>query len=493
MGQKYAGWRKPESTGLVPGLSFVTSMLAVAALFLVMVLWFFLRAPGAAIVVLVVATVFIAPTMWRIKGTTAGDLLMAWIRTWPIRRKEAHIYETGLYSHLPGGRCAPPGYATPITLADAFDPDSGEDIVGALINLVQNTVTVVLHVRSHDQESLPEEIIDGRVAGWGNFLRIVCEHGDCAGLTVVSETTPETGAPHLVEIESRRSSHAPQLVQELVDEWSEELVTDTIRVTQRIAFTFRHSAGGFRDGVASVSRRLPELRVAATAAGLAADWASSAEIIAFTKAAFNPAAAPLIDEMLAREGDTGLRWSDAGPTYHDASPLRYYLHDSGKSMTYRCYEFPVQPVEDTVLAKVLRPNPRSPYKRVALVYRPHRPSDAKQMTDADFRDSYAGVQQTNRGLVDAGKSMRFDDLSATRDDLAEGHGLVDVGMLVTLTVGYDDTGSDAARALEDAGVTSSLAFSPCWTDQAVMFEAALGIGIYPDMKETTGGFDALGA
>ncbi|MEU8901254.1 SCO6880 family protein [Nocardia sp. NPDC048505] len=504
MGQKYAGWRKPESTGLIPGLNFFTSVLAVVALLIAIGLWFFLGSPLLAIITLVLATILIAPTMWRIKGNTAGELLLAYLRTIPIRRKEATLYRTGLFTHLPGGRVALPGYGSPITLTDAFEPVTGED-VGALVNLVEHTVTVILIVKSHDQESVIESVRDGRVAGWGNFLKIICGHGDIAGVMVVSETTPETGAGYRAHIRSRRSEHAPALAAELLDDAVDNLEIDTLKLSQRIAITFRYNAGGFAEGVASVSQRLPSFRDAIIRAGLGADWATGDDIIAFVKSAYNPAAQPLIEEQMAaplldehgeptgESGRIGLQWKDAGPTFHDDANPGYYLHDSARSMTHRCYEFPVEPVEDTVLADVLRPNPRSPYKRTTLVYRPHSPADAKRLADNDWRDSFAATQRRTRGLVDAKQLMRHDDNTATREDLAEGHGLVDVGMLVTITVGFDATGADALRAQADAGLTSSLLFGPCWTDQAATFLAALGIGVYADMVDTEGGRNELGS
>ena len=491
MSQKYAGWRKPESTGLVPGLTTVTSVLAIVAGVAVVGLWFFLGQPPLAVGVAVVTVALIGPTIIRIRGISLGELVLARLKTIPIRAREAHLYRSGLFSHIPGGRAQLPGFATPITLADCFDPDTGENI-GALVNLVHHTITVELWVRAVGQDTLPQQIIDGRVAGWGHFLRITGEHGDIAGLVVVCDVVPETGATYASEIDSRRSSLAPELARDVVDGRTEDLATDTLRMTQRIAITFRYSSGAFRDGAASVSRRLPEFRHAAGVAGLQADWATAAEIIAFTHAACNPAAQEHIDTMMATDGDTGMRWSDTGPGFHDDDP-RYYLHDSARSMTFRCYDFPVQPVDEHILQRVLAPNHRAPYKRVALIYRPYRPSDAKNMVDADFRDAFAAVQRRNRGLVDARQQMRYDDLAATREDLAEGHGLVDVGMLVTVTVGFDETGRDAVQMLEDAGVSSSLKFAPCYTDQAAMFLAALGIGVFPDMDETTVSADVFAA
>ncbi|WP_280382120.1 SCO6880 family protein [Nocardia wallacei] len=489
--QKYAGWRRPESTGLVPGLSTFTSVLAVVAAAAVIGLWFFASAPLLSLVVAVSAVLILAPTTIRVRGVSAGDLLLGWLRTLPIRRMEAHIYKTGLFSHIPGGRARLPGYGSPITLTDCFDPDSGDNI-GALINVVRHTITVELWVHAHGQDTLPQAIIDGRVAGWGRFLRIAGEHGDIAGLAVVTDTVPETAAAYRAELAARRSARAPAFAHEMVDDRAAELATDTIRLTQRIALTFRYGSGAFADGVASVSRRLPELRQAAAGAGLQADWATSAEIVATTHAAFNPAAQAQLDELMTRDGDTGMRWSDAGPGYSEDNP-RYYLHDSGKSLTYRVYDYPVQPVDEQILAKVLRPSHRAPYKRVTLLYRPHRPSDAKQMVDADFRDAFAAVQRRTRGLVDARQQMRYEDLAALRDDLAEGHGLTDVGMLVTVTVAFDQTGRDAVQMLADSGVSSSLKFAPCYFDQGSMFLTALGIGVFPDMDETAGGTDALAA
>ncbi|WP_170986984.1 hypothetical protein, partial [Nocardia farcinica] len=62
------------------------------------------------------------------------------------------------------------------------------------------------------------------------------------------------------------------------------------RYSQRIAVTFRYSSGSFDLGCEMVSRRLTELSTAAAGAGLNATFATVGEIIAFTHAAFNPAA-----------------------------------------------------------------------------------------------------------------------------------------------------------------------------------------------------------
>ncbi|MBF6588417.1 hypothetical protein IU414_27110 [Nocardia farcinica] len=480
--QKYAGWRKPESTGLVPGLSTGMSIVVVVAIAIAIGCAYLLNSMKLAFIVLAATVVFVGPSMIRFRGTAAGDYFLAWVRTLPIRRKLAHRYRTGLFSHVPGGRSRLPGLASPIILDGLFDPEAGED-VGALVNPVHRTITVVMLVTATGRATQPEATTDAQVAGWGEFIRQAGEFGDVAGIAVVTETRPETGARYEVEIEKRRHAAAPALALELMDDRTVDLAPDRLRYSQRIAVTFRYSSGSFDLGCEMVSRRLPELSAAAAGAGLNATFATVGEIIAFTHAAFNPAAGPIIDEAMARTGDPGLTWEDAGPTYHD-DDHRYYLHDSGKSFTFRAYDFPVQPVEEDVLAKLLARNPRTPYKRVTMIYRPYRPQDAIETTDADFRDAYAAAQRRKRGLVDARQQMRLADIGATRDDLAEGHGLTRVGMLVTITVPVDGSGVDETDAIQAAGVAASIKFADCYSDQGAMFLTALGIGVYPDMDET---------
>ncbi|BCK59393.1 MULTISPECIES: SCO6880 family protein [Nocardia] len=480
--QKYAGWRKPESTGLIPGLSSGMSMAAVGAMAMAIGSAYLLNSMTGAIVILVVAVLLIGPSMIRFRGTSAGDYFISWARSLPIRRRMAHRYRTGLFAHVPGGHSRLPGLASPITLDRLFDPMTGDDI-GALINPVHRTVTIVMNISATGRDTQPEATTNAQVAGWGEFVRRAGEFGDVAGIAVVTDTVPETGARYNVEIDKRRHESAPGLVLELMDDRTENLATDRIRYTQRIAVTFRYSSGNFRSGMESVARRLEELTDAAAGAGLFATFATVGEVIAFTHAAFNPAAGPMLDEAMALDGDPGITWNDAGPTYHDPEHS-YYLHDSGKSFTFRAWDYPVQPIEDDVLAQLLAPTYRAPYKRVTMIYRPYRPQDAIEITDGDYRDAFAAVQRRKRGLVDARQQMRYDDIAATREDLAEGHGLTRVGILVTVTVPIGTSGVDETAFIRGAGVRASIKFAPCFSDQAAMFLAGLGIGVYPDMDET---------
>ncbi|NKY53957.1 SCO6880 family protein [Nocardia vermiculata] len=497
--QKYAGWRKPESTGLIPGLSGTMSIVAVGAGALAIGSAYLLHSMTGAAVILVIAVLLIGPSMLRFQGTSAGDYFVAWARSLPIRRRLAHRYRTGLFAQVPGGHSRLPGLASPIILDRLFDPMTGDDI-GALVNTVHRTVTIVMMCSATGRGTQPEDATNAQVAGWGEFLRRAGEFGDVAGIAAVTETSPETGARYGVEIDRRRHDHAPRRVLQLMesrtgypldpdpDEWiadepTSELAADRIRYTQRVAVTFRYSSGNFRSGIESVSRHLEQLADAAAGAGLFATFATVGEIVAFTHAAFNPAAGPILDESMARTGDPGITWDDAGPTYHDDAH-RYYIHDSGKSFTFRAYDFPVRPVEDSILENLLAPTHRAPYKRVTMIYRPYRPQDAIETTDSDYRDAFQAVQRRKRGLVDARQQMRFDDIAATRDDLAEGHGLTRVGMLVTVTVPVDASGVDEAAFIRGAGVAASTKFAACYADQGAMFLSGLGIGVYPDMDET---------
>ncbi|MFD4407607.1 SCO6880 family protein [Nocardia sp. NPDC058499] len=481
--QKYAGWRKPESTGMIPGLSSGMSMAAVGAMAMAIGSAYLMNSMTGAIVILVVAALLIGPSMIRFRGTSAGDYFIAWLRSLPIRRQMAHRYRTGLYAHVPGGRSRLPGLAAPIILDRLFDPITGDDI-GALVNLVHRTVTIVMNISVTGRDTQPESTTDAQVAGWGEFVRRAGAFGDVAGIAVVTDTVPETGARYNVEIDKRRHEAAPDLVLDVMDDRTGNLATDRIRYVQRISVTFRYSGGNFRSGIESLARRLEALTDAAAGAGLFASFATVGEIIASTHAAFNPAAGPILDEAMAlNDGDPGITWNDAGPTYHD-DEYSYYLHDSGKSFTFRAWDYPVQPIEDDVLDELLASTYRAPYKRVTMIYRPYRPHDAKEITDSDYRDAFAAVQRRKRGVVDANQRMRYDDIEAARDDLAEGHGLTRVGVLVTVTVPIGASGMDETSFIRAAGVASSIKFAPCYSDQAAMFLAALGIGVYPDMDET---------
>lgn len=480
--QKYAGWRKPESTGMIPGLSSGMSMVAVAAMALAIGSAFLLHSMIGAVVILVITALIVGPSMIRFRGTSAGDYFLSWMRSLPIRRRMAHRYRTGLYTHVPGGYARLPGLASPIILDRLFDPMTGDDI-GALVNPVHRTVTIVMNTTANGRDTQPESTTDAQVAGWGEFIRRAGEFGDVAGIAVTTECVPESGARYNVEIDKRRHEAAPGLVLELMDDRTGDLATDRIHYAQRIAVTFRYSSGNFRSGTEAVARRLEELTDAAAGAGLFATFATVGEIIATTHAAFNPAAGPMLDEAMAIDGDPGITWNDAGPSYHD-DEHSYYLHDSGKSYTFRAWDFPVQPIEDSVLAQILAPTYRAPYKRVTMIYRPYRPQDAIERSDGDYRDAFAAVQRRKRGLVDAKQQMRYEDIALTREDLAEGHGLTRVGVLATVTVPIGESGIDKTAFIRAAGIAASIKFAPCYSDQGSMFLAGLGIGIYPDMDET---------
>ena len=77
-------------------------------------------------------------------------------------------------------------------------------------------------------------------------------------------------------------------------------------------------------------------------------------------------------DIARQNGGTGLRWEEAGPTYHNVEK-DWYEHAGYYSKTFQMWKPPASVFYEDSMVDLLAPDQRITHKRVTLLYRPLPP------------------------------------------------------------------------------------------------------------------------
>ena len=501
----YGNWRKPTTPGL-PGLGLLGTVVGLGGIVLVVLAQMVAGLLPAAIT-LAVVTVGLAPLLYRNRsgrnGWQAGAARLLWLRG---RRARQHLYRSGLAGPVPYGQHTLPGLLARSTLYDAVDA-YGQPFAMLHVPATRH-FSVVLRCDPEGSQLVDPETSDTWVAQWGRWLAELPREPNLEAASATVETAPDPGSRLAREVEQLLTDAAPELARQMLTEVAGSYALGSPQVTGRVALTFtatrRHIddkelfAGrtgrvgrGGRVGrkaerrarvltpaemAAQIGSRLPGLirELGATGAG-GVRALTAPELAQTVRVAYDPAAGPVLDALLARGADPAVDWANAGPTAH-AEHWGALRHDSGTSVTWQMTEAPRGAVQSQVLRAILEPNDELTRKRVTLLYRPHDPASAARIADADVRTSL-GKATMRKGETRAHETL---DLTAARQSAGEeaaGAGLTRFSLLVTATVTDPAELPHAADLIDQAGGASRLRLRRVYAGQSAAFAACLGVGL----------------
>ncbi|QXE35426.1 hypothetical protein KQY30_15295 [Streptomyces sp. GMY02] len=473
----YGNWRRPRRPGLGP-----LGLLGTFGVFggLVLTLLVSLVSLVAALFVLLPLASVIAPLMVRTQdGRNLYQLLalrVGWLRR---RSKGAHIYVSGPLSTRPGGRFAPPGLLSRLTMSEGRD--AYDRPFGVLHHPGRNTYTIVLGCEPDGGSLVDPDQTDVWVAAWGQWLARLSQEPQLRGACVVVETAPDSGTRLANEILPRIKEDAPAAAQAVMREVVERYPSASSEMHTYIALTYGVLPGQKRaqsEIITELAMRIPGLLSGLVGAGGGSAAPLSAESIAeMVRVAYDPDIAGDVLDARARYGGTGLVWEDAGPAAA-VETVGSYQHDSGISRTWLLTLAPRGTVRSSVLRGLLEAAPNTRRKRVALLYRPIDPATSARIVEADRRAAQF-MATSGKGMVQARAASEMRAAEQTAAEEAAGAGLVEFSLMVTVTVDTQEQLADAAVTVRNLQAAARLSLRPADRMQAAAFTCTLPVGVLP--------------
>jgi hypothetical protein len=481
----YGNWRRPSSAGLgslgtlgtgvlFSGLIVVVVVMAVAGLY-----W------ALALAVLFGAVLALLSVRDR-HHRTGVQRLATRIGWWRSRRSGARTYRSGPLGRTPQGRFQLPGLASGSELSEWSG--AAERPFALVQHPSTRHATVVLVAEPEGATLVDDDQVDVWVARWGSWLAGLGREPGLVAASVTVESAPDFGTRLRTEVDTHLDRRAPAAAAAMLREVVETSPAGSATVTAYVALTFTTAGrnGGRRREVRDVARdigvRLPALVAGLSATGATAVRAATAQdLCQIVRVAYDPAAAPLLEEAVARDEEPDLRWSDVGPSAAQAA-WGWYRHEGAVSITWSMTAAPRGEVFSSVLAELLAPHPDLDRKRVTLLYRPLDPARAARVVEQDKRNADFRAGSSTRPAARVVLEQRAAALTA--DEEARGAGLVSFAMLVTATVARADLLEDSATALDGVraavdslSATARVQLRPVYGSQDSAFAAALPLGI----------------
>lgn len=431
--------------------------------------------PYPAIVIGVSLLAFV-PLAWSRGGRSGWELLSLTAQAFRGRRGGEDAYRAGTFSRIPGTSRLP-GLLAGSTLVE------DESIGGqrfAMIHLPRKDhYTVIFRVTPRGQEWIDQLAFDRRVSAWGDAVATIGSASDVVAISAVIETIPETGQRDHDEVERMIDpTRAHPLAAAIMREAVAEMPSSTVRTEGRVAVTFKAETALRRrnpeEQAGEIARRLPGIVGALEKAKLSARPMQALQVAALTRRAYSIESLRHL-ERAALDNTLDLNWGAAGPV--SATSYRdHYLHDGGQSITWEMDGSPRSVVQANILADLLAANAELPWKRVAIVYRPHSSADAVKMVDRDYTNALA-EESAGGARASAAASLKVKLTEAARDEQAQGAGVTRLGMLITVTTPVGEDMPAVESLVRDMAATSRLSIRRCYEYQDSAFAAGIGIGV----------------
>ncbi|MDX5962243.1 SCO6880 family protein [Rhodococcus opacus] len=474
--QVYLGGRAPRNEGVM-GLSgpvtwFILGTLIISLL--VLMRWG-LKVGAITGGVLLLAVV---PMVLKRHGLTGYERSLLAMQFFGALRRKENIYRGGLFSEMPGGKSQLPGVLAPTKMYE------GEDSAGYRFGMIHmpktNQYTIVMRAWPQGDEAVDRGLVNQWVGEWGIVLASAGLTSDIEGIVPVLDTVPETGNALLTQARAITRVDAPALAKAVVFEGATEFHRDEVQLAARVAITFAATTDERKKDpgaqAVEIGRRLPGIRAAIEASGVAVRPMTAAEITGVVRRSFDPASQLTIERAEATGDDHGITWDNAGPISHE-NKWEEYWHDGGRSVTWLMSAGPKSAVDESTLRRLIAPHPDLPRKRVAIVYRPHRAADAVKIIDDDYRNAIVAAQNRNRGISSAAAQIDVELAERSRDELARGHGATRIGLLITVTEPIEADMPRIDALVNDLAVQCQLNIRRCYRFQDAAFAASLGIGV----------------
>lgn len=474
----YGNWRKPQSAGIGQFGLIGTGLLLGSLIVVILTVGIFGILP--ALVVGLVLSLMLTTLVIRDRhGRTLlqrAAVRIGWRRA---RSSGSHLYRSGPLGQNPWGTFQLPGLAARSTLSEGRD---AWDRPFALLHMpTTNHYTVVFGTEPDGASLVDQRDVDVWVAHWGEWLASLAEEPSLVAASVTVETAPDSGARLHREVNARIDPSAPDIARAMLEEVMETYPAGSATIKAYVALTFTAAPrdGGKRRDTQDVARdlaaRLPGLTqgLSGTGAG-AARPLSAQQLCEVVRVAYEPRAAPLIDEAYSAGTVPELDWSDVGPA---ATEARWdsYRHDGATSITWSMSAAPRSAVQSSVLLRLLLPHRDIARKRVTMLYQPMPSAAAARTVEADKRNADFRVSSADRPSARALREKAAADKTA--QDEASGNGLVSFGMLVTATSLHHTDLDDLEAAIRNLAGAARITLRPVYGSQDSAFAACLPLGL----------------
>jgi hypothetical protein len=474
----YGNWRRPQSRGLWGLGSIGTTILFVGLGMMILAVMAGGWIRGGAVAV-VVALLLLAITRKDVHGRNVlvrGTARASWLLN---RRNGSNLYRSGPLGRTGWGTHQLPGLAAPLRLSEH------EDSYGRRFALVYcprtATYAVVIGTEPEGASLVDLDELDIRIADWGAWLAGLGDEPGVEAASVTVETAPDSGARLRREVLGRIDPAAPDFARAVLEETVATYPSgsSTVRCYVTITFSALSRVDGKRRKDAEMGRdlaaRLPGLTAGLESTGAGAAKPLTAQrLCEVVRIAYDPDAAPLIEQAYAEGESVELDWNNAGPATHQAT-WDGYRHDNAFSVTWAMSEAPRGHVQSAVLNRLLAPHPEINRKRVTLLFRPIDAARAAGMVESDREAADFRVRASAKPT--ARDQLALSHANATAAEEAAGAGLVNFGIVVTATVNDPDRAPYARATIDNLSATARLRLRPVYGAQDSAFAAGLPLGL----------------
>lgn len=474
----YGNWRRPQSRGLWGLGSYGTTILFVGLAMVIIAV----MAGGwqrGLMVAVVVGGLLLAILKKDGHGRNALVRAGAWGSWVWSRRSGSNLYRSGPLGRTGWGTYQLPGLAAPLRLSEH------EDSYGRRFALLYCprtlTYAVVIAAEPEGASLVDIDEIDMRVADWGAWLASLGDEPGVVAAAVTVETSPDSGARLRREVSRRLDPSAPAFARAVLEEAVATYPAGSSTVKCYITITF--SALSRMDGKKrkdhemgrDLAARLPGLTAGLETTGAGAARPLTAQrLCEVIRVAYDPDAAPIIEQAYAEGEPIELRWSDVGPAAHQAT-WDGYRHDNAYSISWAMTEAPRGHVQSSVLNRLLAPHADIARKRVTLLFRPIDAARAAGMVETDRDAAEFRVKSTPKPT--ARDQLALSHAHATASEEASGAGLINFGVVVTATVNSPTRAPHARATVDNLSATARLRLRPVYGAQDSAFAAGLPLGL----------------
>ncbi len=474
----YGNWQLPKSPGLL-GLDLLGSgVLIVAVLVTIFAIMFGGMLAGAAVVGVslpLIGLLIVKHPVTQQNGLQRVFVRLAW---WQTRSAGNNHYRSGPLGRARWGTHQLPGLLANTRLNEFLD---GWGRPFAVVELpTRGHFSIVFQVEPEGSSLVDEAQQHVWVDRFGHVLSNLADEPGLVACMVTVETAPDTGTRLRDHVQARMDTDAPIFARQVLRELADG-ASGGAEVRAWVSLTFDSSLHGRRmgvDGFAEELRpRLPGLGEQFHGTGVGgARPLSAQQLCELTRAAFDPAAALLIERNNLDGTVTPLLWPDVGPAAHEAY-WDSYRHDGAVSVTWSMTRAPLGEVHSSILKKLLEPHRSVPRKRVSIVYRLMDTGTAARTVEADRRNAGWNARNTKNPSEQVKAAM--EKANKTAREQTRGAALVDFSLLVTATV----TGGDlealkhAEATVENLGASARLALRRVYGSQDSAFLANLPLGV----------------
>ncbi|WP_193614284.1 SCO6880 family protein [Nocardioides lijunqiniae] len=473
----YGNWVEQKGVGIA-GAGLVGTAVLIGGLVVIMMAMLIAGPIGAVVVGAVVAVAFLAT------GTPLGTKTVRRYGYRRARRAREHQFRSGVFTRNSNPAIRLPGLLGRTSLLEKTDA------FGAPFVVIKNPsrggmYTIVAKCVADGPWMQDQEQLDAWVAGWSRVLTAAGQEPGLIGGKAIIDTAPDPGGRLAAAEAARRSPNAPALAAQVMDECVAAYPASSSENVTYVELTFRArdlDRKGNEDRILSeLSRRVPGLMGRlGSAGGGAVTMLTKAELPAIVRVAFDPAAAPFLEQAAIHSPDhpdLAIDWSDAGPVAYQDFWDRF-VHDSGVSVTWEMFGAPRAAITELSAAALLMPHSDFARKRVALVFRPKSPEASVKASESDANASMFMSSQGKKRTT-ALQKMRVRATEQSREEVAAGAVMVQFSLLVTVTVTSPDGLDQAASTLAARAGTVPLRLRRCYGSQAAGFATTLPAGFVP--------------